>query len=122
MAKTVFKIAAAALVMASALASTAQAKDFDVRYKKTELTSIEGATQIYHRIYDTAEDLCDYQFKNYPSSKTKARYNRCLRRTVKEFVGQIDHPNVDQAYAALPVRRIQDRVKQPVLLVKNLGG
>lgn len=103
------KFSAGLLIAAAIFSSAAQARDFSVSYSKAELETTQGAEQVYHRIYDTAEQLCDLEFEQYPTSKTKLRYDRCLRRTVKEFVWQIDHPKIDQVYAALPVRRLKDR-------------
>lgn len=121
MMKTTLKLTAGLLIAAAILSPAAQAKEFSVSYSKAELATASGAAQVYHRIYDQAEKLCDLEFKQYTSSKTKLRYQRCLRRTVKEYVWQIDHPNVDQVYAALPVRRNKDRLVKTTQLAKSIG-
>jgi|GEM_PF-5141155 len=121
MAQKLLKLSAGIVIAAALFAPAAQAQEFEVRYKKTELTSFDGAVQVYQRIYETAQAHCDYQFKTFSSSKTRTRYDRCLRRTVKEIVGQIDHPNIDRAYAALPVKRIRGRADEAVLLAANQG-
>jgi UrcA family protein len=121
MMKTSLKLTAGLLIAAAILSPSAQAKEFSVSYSKAELATASGASQVYHRIYDQAEKLCDLEFKQFSSSKTKLRYQRCLRRTVKEFVWQVDHPNVDKAYAALPVRRLKDRPVKTAELAKSIG-
>ncbi|NNC38549.1 MAG: UrcA family protein [Acidimicrobiales bacterium] len=112
-------IAIGAILLSLTTATGSQAKDFEVRFNKAELETAAGAERVYHRLYDVAEDLCQYEFSHSFATKSKLRFDRCVRRTVKEFVWQVDHPKVDQAYAALPVRRIKDRKIRTAKFLKN---
>ena len=119
MTKTFLKLAAGLIIATTAFASTADATEFSVSYSKSELTSVAGAAQVYQRILETSEDLCDLEFSQFASSKTKLRFERCLRRTTKEFVSQVDHPFVDQVHAALPFRRNKHQDVESIKLAKN---
>lgn len=89
------------LVLASlSFAMPAQASEFEVRYTKSELATQAGAENVFHRIHKAAEAHCSYQFTLIYASKSRARYDRCMRRTIKGLVAQVNHPHMDQAHAS----------------------
>ena len=94
---------------AISVAPSAYAKDMHIRYSKAELATPVGVERVYHRIHVAAEEVCDYQFGRPYAQKSRARFERCVRRTAKEIVGMVGHPKLDSLQAARPYLRKQER-------------
>ena len=69
-----------------------------VKTTTAELSTPAGAEQVYQRIYEAAKTDCEDQFVSPYAVKTKMRYQRCLRASVKHMVSDVGHTNLDLAY------------------------
>lgn len=92
------------LVCAAALGAfapgAASADDLELRYARSELATDSGAADVYRRIQDVAANVCNDRFGRHSIVKYRAARERCVTDIVKELVGQVSDPRIDDLHAA----------------------
>lgn len=96
---TKFILVVIVLILVSSIhAPSVLAKDFSFQYKKSELITKSGTENIFNRILRLSEEVCDYQFEPPYAVKSHNMYQRCMRRTVKELIIDLSHPQLTRLY------------------------
>ena len=95
----------AALAVAACVAGTAQAQDatntqthqLKVRYSDLNVSTVDGATALYHRIQGAARFVCGQEGR---SLEEQMQWRSCVRSAVEGAVSAVDSPVLSAIDAA----------------------
>jgi UrcA family protein len=93
MTRIVTGVALLALALAHPLVHAALAEDapfVDIHFGDLDLTRVEGAAALYHRLMLAAQTVCASPESREPAHRM--RYQECIRRVIRDAVVRVDRP------------------------------
>lgn len=95
MIKKLITAVAGAAALSVALGATAQA---DMAYAPEELSTEQGAANLYQRIQATAETQCDSRLNHDSVIKYRAVRDRCVSDVVDDLVHKVNDPRLEKIH------------------------
>ncbi|WP_428408957.1 UrcA family protein [Hyphococcus sp.] len=87
------------LAAAAALSVAFSAPAFaDMSYAPAELTTEQGATDVYQRIQAAAESTCDSRLNHDSVIKYRKVRDRCVSDVVDQLVHKVNDPQLDKIH------------------------
>ena len=94
-----FIIVIAALATLSFMsAEVAYAKDHQLRYTASELSTISGAENVYSRITDAAIAFCGEAYGGFRLVTHRLERDRCIEDVIEDAITEINHPQLSDVH------------------------
>lgn len=81
-------LALALTLVSTSVSAQEPAETIEFRYAQSELSTSSGTEQVYHRLYELVDEICDKEYGRF-APRHQSRKQRCAQDIITEIVDKI---------------------------------